>query len=183
MNNSTSTHYSKTMILLHWLTVILMIAVYLTIENRGLFAKGTEARDLIKYSHFVLGFGVFVLVWLRLFIRLRQPYPTITPPLVNWQHTLSKLVHILLYALMIIMPILGWLILSAAGKTLDLGLFSLPNFLQTDRGLAHDIEELHGLIGKVGYFIIGLHALAALLHHYVMKDNTLLRMLPSKRNI
>lgn len=180
MKPAPSTRYSNSMIVLHWLTVILMIAVYATIENRGLFERGSEGRDLIKYCHFVLGVSIFVLVWLRLFIRLKQPYPTITPPLVNWQHRLSKLMHILLYVLMLVMPVLGWLILSAAGKTLDLGLFSLPNFMQTDKNLAHDIEDIHKTIGNIGYYLIGLHALAALLHHYIFKDNTLLRMLPSK---
>ncbi|WP_416305930.1 cytochrome b [Neptunicella sp. SCSIO 80796] len=180
MNSTLSTKYPPLMIILHWLMVLLFIGVYATIENRGMFERGSDGRELIKYTHFVLGFSIFVLVWLRLLIRLKNPIPQIIPPLVSWQHYLSKLVHWLLYGLMVTMPILGWLIISAEGKTLDLGLFSLPNIMPTDKDLAHDLEEIHETIGKAGYFLIGFHALAALLHHYFFKDNTLRRMLPGK---
>ena len=50
-----------------------------------------------------------------------------------------------------------------------------------DEHLAHDIEELHETVGEVGYWLIGLHAAAALFHHYLLRDNTLVRMLPSRR--
>ncbi|WP_438864307.1 cytochrome b [Neptunicella sp.] len=182
MNSTRLNKYPPIMIVLHWIMVILFIGVYATIENRGMFERGSDARELIKYAHFVLGVSIFVLVWLRLFIRLKNPYPHIEPPLVSWQFYLSKIVHWLLYGLMIVMPILGWLIISAEGKTLDLGLFSLPNFMTTDKALAHDLEEIHETIGTAGYYLIGLHAFAALLHHYFFKDNTLVRMLPGNKS-
>jgi len=50
-----------------------------------------------------------------------------------------------------------------------------------NKGLATQLEDIHGLIGNLGYAVIGIHALAALIHHYVQRDNTLRRMLPSRQ--
>jgi cytochrome b561 len=58
--------------------------------------------------------------------------------------------------------------------------FELPTLIDTDKELAHDIEEIHETLGKVGYGLIALHATAALGHHYIKKDDTLKRMLRFK---
>ena len=49
-----------------------------------------------------------------------------------------------------------------------------------DSVMQHDLKEIHELIANAGYFIVGLHAAAAIFHHYIMRDNTLVRMLPGK---
>lgn len=86
--------------------------------------------------------------------------------------------HIALYGLLIGMPIAGWLILSGEGQIIPFFGLELPALMSPNKELAHQIEELHETMGKVGYFLIGLHAVAGLYHHYVVKDNTLRRMLP-----
>jgi len=83
---------------------------------------------------------------------------------------------------MLAMPLLGWLILSSADATIPFYGLELPALVAPDKALAEQIEEVHETIGTIGYFLIGLHALAALFHHYVVKDNTLRRMLPGKRS-
>jgi len=55
----------------------------------------------------------------------------------------------------------------------------LPAFVSKNKDLADLIKEIHGICGTVGYFLIGFHALAALFHHYFLRDNTLLRILPT----
>ena len=85
-----------------------------------------------------------------------------------------------LYVLMIIMPLLGWSIVSAEGHIINILSFELPSLLDTNKDLAHDIEEIHETLGKVGYGLIALHATAALGHHYIKRDSTLKRMLRFK---
>jgi len=79
---------------------------------------------------------------------------------------------------MIGMPLAGWLLLSAEGKPIPFFGLELPALIEQNRDLAHLIEEIHETGGTVGYFLVGIHAAAALFHHYVLQDNTLLRILP-----
>jgi cytochrome b561 len=82
---------------------------------------------------------------------------------------------------MIGMPLAGWVVLSAAGKPIPFFGLELPALVGQDKALASQVVELHETVGTLGYWLIGLHALAALAHHYLWKDNTLRRMLPSGR--
>lgn len=172
---NTSTRYGAVSIALHWVMFLLIVAVYACIELRELYPKGSDTRDMLKDWHFTLGLCVFALVWLRLLLRVLQQPPVIEPPLGRMQHLLARFMHVGLYLLMIAMPILGWLILSGEAKPIP---FDLPALMAKNKELAKTLEGIHGTIGEVGYFLIGLHAAAALFHHYARKDNTLQRMLP-----
>ncbi len=178
---NTTTRYGSLSIGLHWLMLLLFIAVYGTIELRELFEKGSDPREMLKTWHFMLGMLVFVLVWPRIAARLSGPTPAIVPEPVAWQHLASKLMHLALYVLMIAMPISGWLLLSAAGKPIPFFGLELPALISENKDLAKQIKELHEFFGTTGYFLIGLHALAALQHHYMVRDNTLTRMLPERK--
>ncbi|MEN9855245.1 MAG: hypothetical protein RLZZ157_371 [Pseudomonadota bacterium] len=173
--------YPTSAIALHWLMLALIVAVYAAILLRENFPRGSEIREAFKAWHFTLGLSVLTLVIVRLGLRLtRWTIPPITPKPAGWQHKLSGVVHIGLYGLMIGMPIGGWLILSASGKTIPFWGISLPALIGENKALAGQIKELHEIGGKVGYGLIGLHAAAALHHHYILKDNTLLRMMPKR---
>lgn len=173
-----SARYNVASITLHWLMLLLIVAVYACIELRELYPKGSDPRAALKSWHFTLGLTVFALVWLRLVLRLSRPRPPIEPAPAAWLELSGKLVHLALYALMIGMPLLGWLILSGEGKAIPFWGFDLPALMSENEGLAETLEEIHETAGEVGYYLIGLHALAGLFHHYFLKDNTLLRMLP-----
>jgi cytochrome b561 len=163
---------------LHWLMLFLLIAVYASIELRELFPKGTDARKAMKMWHFMLGLSVLAFAVLRVLIRLSNPTPAIIPAPPAWQEMLAKVMHIALYALMLGMPLAGWLILSAEAQPIPFFGLELPALIGPDKALAKSIEEVHETVGLVGYYLIGLHALAGLYHHYMVKDNTLKRMLP-----
>ena len=175
---NTNDRYGSLSIAMHWLMFLLLIGVYACIELRELYPKGSDPREALKTWHFTLGLTVFVLVWLRLALRLSQVTPSIAPPIPGWQNLLSKLVHFALYALMILMPVAGWLILSGEGKVIPFYGLELPALMGKNKDLAHTLEEIHETAGQVGYFLIGFHAVAGLYHHYFMRDNTLKRMLP-----
>jgi cytochrome b561 len=163
---NTQARYGSLSIALHWLMLILLAVVYACIELRGIFPKDSAERDLMKSLHFMLGLSVFVLVWLRLILKVTHP----TPRLMHWA----------LYALMIGLPLAGWVILSAAGKPIPFFGLELPALVAPDTDLAKFVKGWHEWFGALGYWLIGLHALAGLYHHYVVRDNTLLRMLPQK---
>lgn len=171
-------HYSPLNVALHWLMLLLIAAVYACIELKGNFAKGSDLREGLKYWHFVLGLSIFALVWLRLLGRLFAKAPAIQPPPPAWQTGLAHLMHLMLYVLMIGMPLVGWLILNAAGKPAPFFGLELPMLVQKDHALMENLEELHEFGASAGYLLIGLHAAAGLFHHYLVRDNTLQRMLP-----
>lgn len=171
--------YAMCSIILHWAMFLLLIAVYSCIELRELYPKGSEPREALKMWHFMLGLSVFFLVWIRLIARWVTPTPHIHPPIAKWQQVIAKALHIALYILMIGMPIAGWLILSAEGKAIPFFGLNLPALIGENKALAETIEEVHETAGTVGYFLIGIHALAGLFHHYLLGDNTLKLMLPS----
>ncbi len=179
--NRTAGRYGSLTIGIHWLTLLLFVAVYGTIELRELFEKGSDPREALKTWHFMLGMLAFVLVWLRLAARLTGRAPAIRPEPPGLQKLSSRLLHLALYVLMIGMPLTGWLVLSAAGKPIPFFGLELPPLVGENMGLARQIKELHEVVGKVGYFLIGLHVAAALYHHAIKRDNTLTRMLPERR--
>lgn len=171
-----STRYTLPTIALHWLTFLLMIAVYATMEFRSNFERGSPERELMKTVHYMLGLSVLLLTAARIWFRSRQSYPAIEPATPVWQHKLAALVHLALYLLLFGLPLLGWLILSAEGKTIPFWGLELPALIAPNEALAGTFEDLHELLADAGYALIGLHALAALYHHYIVKDNTLARM-------
>jgi len=170
--------YHMASISLHWVMLGLFIAVYASIELRVLFDKGTELRETMKSLHFMSGLLMFFLVWLRIAMRVKYPAPSIEPAQPQWQEIAAKLAHLMLYAIMIGMPLAGWLMLSASGKPIPFFGLELPALIGKNKELASQIKEIHELVGTIGYFLIGAHAAAALFHHYIKRDNTLLSMLP-----
>jgi superoxide oxidase len=176
----TTPRYGYLLIGLHWLMLLLVAAVYAAIELRELYPRGSAIREGLKTLHFTLGLSIFLLVWLRLYARLKGPVPAIFPPPPRWQMAIARTSELGIYLLMIAMPVLGWLSLSAAGDPVSLFGLPLPRLMGANAQLAHQLEEVHETIGGIGYGLIGLHALAALVHHYVQRDNTLRRMLPGR---
>lgn len=176
---NTPDRYNSLSIGMHWLMVLLLIAVYAAINLQDFAAKGSALRANLKLWHFVFGLGIFALVAVRLLIRWQAGRtPNITPAISLWQHRLAQGMHIALYLFMIVMPLLGWLTVSAKGAPISIFGVQLPLLLASDKALAGTLKEIHETIGTIGYYLIGLHAVAALYHHYVKRDNTLTRMLP-----
>lgn len=174
--------YGSLVIAMHWLMLVVLALVYACMELRGLATKGSDLYNNVKALHFSLGLCVIGLVALRIAFRLAAgTAPEVLPAMPRWQDVLARLMHYALYAFMIATPILGWLTLSAAGKPIPLFGLSVPPLLGADKALADQVKELHEALATVGYFLVGLHAAAALLHHYILRDNTLVRMLPGRR--
>lgn len=172
------TEYGAASIGLHWLMLFLIAAVYACMEFRGIFPKGSALREGMKTWHTMLGLAVFGLAWLRLALLLVGGTPEIKPQPPRWQMQFAGLMKIALYVFMIGTPLLGWMLLSAEAKPIPFFGLELPALMGENKPFARQLKEVHEAVSTVGYFLIGLHAVAALYHHYVMGDNTLRRMLP-----
>lgn len=173
--------FSSLSITLHWAMLLLLIAVYACMELREYYPKGSDFREGLKMWHFMFGLTVLLLVLIRVVARVTGGTPPITPDPPAWQTLIAKLTHLALYAFMIAMPIAGWVILSASGKAIPFYGLDLPALVGLNKALAEQVKELHETVATIGYFLVGLHAVAALFHHYIVKDDTLRRMMPGPR--
>jgi cytochrome b561 len=177
---NTPDRYGTLSIGIHWSMLLLFVAVYACIELHEFFPKGSDLRATLNTWHFMLGLSVLALVLIRMVVHLTDIVPRIDPDPPKWQKQSAKLMHVALYALMIVMPLAGWLLLSAEGKPIPFFGLHLPSLIGKSKYLADLIKEIHEAGGTIGYFLIGLHATAALYHHYFLRDNTLRRMLPNR---
>jgi cytochrome b561 len=182
MSARTTSRYDMPLITLHWLMLVLIVAVYACVEVREFYPRGSAIREALKSWHYLLGLIVFALTWLRLLARFAGRVPLIVPSPARWQLRVAHAVEFAIYVFVIVMPVLGWLSLSAEGNTISISFFGLelPHLIAENKGLSKQFEDVHAFIGNVGYALIGVHALAALIHHYVRRDNTLRRMLPGR---
>ena len=177
---STKNGYGWLPIGFHWLMLVLIAAVYASMEFKSIFPRASASRQMMATWHYMLGLSVFYLVWLRLLVRLQGVEPAIEPPLPKWQAVASKVAHWALYALMIGLPVLGWLTLSAKGLPVPFFGLELPALIEKNPDLAKLFKDIHETVATVGYVLIAGHAAAALFHHYVRRDITLRRMISGR---
>ncbi len=177
---SPTTRYAGISIALHWLMLLVIVGVFAAMELREYYPKGSDTRNWFKSWHFTLGLTVLALVWVRIAARVftASPAPQDGPA---WRAVPAKAVHFALYALMIGMPLAGWALLSAEGDAIPFYGLSLPALIAENPALAEQIEWAHVWGGDILFWLILVHAAAALFHQYWLKDHLLSRMLPAHR--
>ncbi len=171
--------YSATLRMLHWVMFVLVALAYATINLRQAFERGSSARLLVVETHFLLGMLVLLLVVPRLAARWRSPHPPIEPPLPMVLRIGAHLGHALLYAFLVVQPLLGMACRLAGGRGIGLPFTSaaIPwPAAWVDKALAGSLEAAHAWLGTAFYWVIGLHVAAALWHAFVRRDNALRRM-------
>lgn len=173
--------YSSLQIGIHWLVFLLVVITYSAMELRGFFPR--EYRPGFNMVHVSGGISILVLMVARLLIRLKKPSPPIVPKPTPMVTGLGHLGHLVIYLLFIALPILGFVMMYNRGNPWIAFGITMPYAPEANFELADTLKEYHELLANFGYFVIGLHALAALMHHYYWKDNTLLRMMPRKREM
>lgn len=171
--------YSRAARWFHWLAFAAVALAYLLINIVDLFPRGSAAKKLVLQGHFMAGLVVLVLVLPRLWHRLHNAPPMIAPALMPWQSLLSRVTHLLLYAFLLVQPILGVWTVWARGRGIGVPFTGLeiPSPLLEDRALSQRFEDIHAWIGTIFYYVIGLHVLSAGWHHFLRRDDTLRRML------
>ena len=164
---------------LHWLTALLLLAVIPAGIWIGFFEPADEGFKLRLYNlHESLGVLVFVLVLLRIVQRWRQPPPALPDDVPALMRFAAHATHIGLYALLVLMPLTGFLATNAWGFPLSLfGLLPIPSPLGKDEAIAPVLSLLH-LCGAVAIGLLILGHLAGVVHHtFVRRDGLLRRML------
>lgn len=170
--------YSRTAIALHWLIALLIFCAFpLGITMADLpFSPG---RLKLYSYHKWLGVTVFLLALARLLWRLKHPAPPPPAGMPAWQRIASVATHHLLYALILAVPISGWLMSSAKGfQTVYLGLVPLPDLLSKDKALGESLLLAHQVLNFALGALVITHLTAALKHHFIDRDEVLGRMIP-----
>ena len=176
--STASGRYDRVSIWLHWTIGLGIVAIAVIELLRGeLFAKGSVPREALKALHDPAGTIIFALILLRVVWRLTHPVPALPPGMHTWERLAAKLTHVSLYLLIVVMPLLGFAATFARGRPVDFGLFQIasPLSVSVSRDVARALKEAHGYLAEAILVIAFIHALAALWHHYVRKDDVLTR--------
>ena len=177
--------YSATARFFHWIVALLVAVMAVT----G-FAMVYRGKDLniwdsltnnLYSTHKALGLVVLALVVLRLLYRLIAGRPSDEATITPFQRVASHTVHWSLYALLIAIPIGGWLGVSLFPALDVFGLFQIPALMAPDKALSEQVLWVHGLAAYILLGLIAIHIAAALYHHFIRGDGVLARMLPSLR--
>jgi cytochrome b561 len=176
--------YGAVAIALHWLLALLLFA--LLALGLWLVQLPDAGYDTVKIMlilyHKQLGVLAFALAALRLAWRLVQRLPALAAGLPDWQQLAARLMHLCLYGLMFALPVSGWLMSSAAGFTVSfLGLADLPDLVLASDTLFRELASLHRWLAYALLALAAAHAGAALHHHFLLRDDTLSKMLSAGR--
>jgi cytochrome b561 len=173
--------YGAVAIALHWLMALLLtalVALGLYMTRLPDVGFDTWKIKLILY-HKQLGILALMLVTLRLLWRFSNVLPKLVETIPDWQKVLARFVHLCFYALMLALPLTGWLMSSATGIPVSvLGLFTLPDLVPYDDRLFHTLVDIHRYLGYALIVCMAAHIGAALRHHLLLRDHTLKKMLP-----
>jgi cytochrome b561 len=177
--------YSPLAQALHWVIVALLVIQFTLAWTMPEIGRGTKPETLINL-HLSFGLVILLLAAIRLVARTILPPPPIAG-LLNWQLLASRLTHGLLYLLLFVIPLLGWMNASWRGWTITVfSIVKLPGLVVARAaapvgafswGWTGDVHTVlsYGLIG-----LVALHVLAVLFHHFLLRDRTLARMLPGE---
>ncbi|KZC20135.1 MULTISPECIES: cytochrome b [Rhodanobacter] len=164
----------------HWLTVLAIVLAYALVDlvdDEG--SEGNSPPSLMLQGHYLAGLAVLALLLPRILARLATPVPPIVPAPKTVIALAAHGLHLALYAFLLVQPILGILQVNYAGQLVSLPWvgWSLPALVGPDHAAHEFVAEVHETLGEVFYWVIGAHIAAALWHHFLVRDNTLRRML------
>jgi cytochrome b561 len=169
--------YSAVARTFHWLTAALVLTMLPIGIAIATFDLGPAVEDPLYHIHRSIGALVLVITVARLSYRLFNPAPPLPSDIPALQQFAALFTHWALYALLIVQPIVGWIATSAyRAPVLFFWLFELPPIWQEDRPFSDAMFVAHRTMGIVIAILICVHIVAALYHHFVLKDRVLSRM-------
>lgn len=159
--------------IIHWLTSILLVATVSIVLIRDQMETKAVRVELLNL-HRAIGLGILLLVVIRLFFRAKHVKNLPKHGLSLLNELAAKVAHLSIYIALIALPILGLLQTNATGKEATfLGLFTLPKLINPNDDLAESLQDYHAYAAWILIALICLHILAALWHHFILKDNVL----------
>lgn len=196
--SETTQKYSKSAIILHWLTALIILALFilgwymaelpqkgpkstsLDLFDLGIytmqFSEAISSRTFYFNLHKSLGITLLLILAVRLFVRVRQGSPAFPASMQAWEVKFAEATHKVLYALMVAVPLLG--VVTAVYSKYGIKWFGLPLVAGLDdAGLREIYKESHEIAGWILLVVIVLHVAAAIKHKVVDKDEVMDRML------
>jgi len=172
--------YTATAIAFHWLLALLILGMIAF----GFYVHGLRLSPLrlrLVNWHKWAGVTIFLLVVLRLAWRATHPPPPLPATMSAPLRAAATGLHYALYALMLLIPLSGWVMSSAKGlQTVWFGVVPLPNLVARDPVLGDRLLGLHGALNLTLLVLLAGHVAAALKHHWIDRDDVLARMLPRR---
>jgi len=173
--------YGAVAIALHWIMFALIISTW----SLALYMVELPlSPQKLKYFswHKWIGVTIFLLLVIRAAWRFAHPPPPLPVSMPPWERVAAGVSHLLLYLLIIVIPITGWLYSSATGvPTVYLGWIQLPDLVAKDKLFAELLRQAHVSLNVMLFAIVCIHVAAALKHHFFDGDEVLVRMLPFLR--
>jgi cytochrome b561 len=175
---ASAARYSGVAQLLHWLTAVLVVAAFIISVGGPESRVYSAAKDYDRTLHELLGTCVFLLTLVRLLWRIIDP-PPVNKEIPQWMESSASLVQWTLCGLLLLVPLTAMAGTWLEGHPIDLlGVGSFAPMISQSHQLGQTLSEIHGWIGDGIIWLAGLHAAAALYHHFGMRDNVLRSMLP-----
>ena len=172
--------YGAVAIAFHWLVAAALFVTFPLGLYMADLPLSPRKLTLVSY-HKWIGVTVLALMSLRLAWRLTHRPPPLPPAMPAWQRRAATLAHWMLYALLLAIPLSGWLYSSAVGvPTVYLGLWQLPDLVGKDKALAEALKLAHKSLNFTLLALVVVHVAAAIKHHFVDRDGLLARMLPGR---
>jgi len=182
--------YSRAAIILHWLIALLLIGNlaggllmggFLDSDDPAMKKLGFQIIQL----HKSFGLTVLLLTLVRLGVRVSAGFPPLPSHMTGLERLLARVTHYGFYALLLLIPLAGWVMVSASTlgfPTSYFGLFTWPHLpIPTSKETASAASEVHEILAFVAIGLIVLHVAGALKHHFFDRDDVLARMIPSLR--
>ena len=162
----------------HWLTAALLLVIIPMGLVMGSLPRGM-LQNALFITHESLGLTVLALTLVRFLWRLGHPPPPPSRDLTRLEHLASSSVHLLLYAILIIMPVTGYLFVTLSDIDLSyFGIVHVPALAEPDKPLGKTFGAIHATLQWAIYALAAMH-IGAALHHYLFRRNdVLVRMLP-----
>lgn len=159
---------------LHWLMAPAILAMLVI---GVVMVTSIQHHTALLHLHKPLGIGILALALIRLINRWLNPPPSLPAELPRWQMVAAHASHWMLYGMMLVLPLLGWAMLSAGGYPISMtdGIY-LPAILPKSATLYGILRPLHGLFAYLFFFSIVAHLGAALYHAWVLRDNVFSQM-------
>ena len=174
---SAELRYTGGAVALHWTMAVLIVVVGVLGLLHDSWPRSTQKFWI--NLHALIGLLVWVLIVVRLAWRLRHPPPALPPEIGVLPRRLSYAVHLLLYVLVFVIPLVGIVTFVWHGRAFDFGLFRVDFGVRSNRAIFHPTEDLHGYLAYTLFTLIGIHLAAALWHQFVWRDRLLQRMWPA----
>ena len=171
--------YRFAAIAFHWAMFVLVVIVGVLGLLHDSWPKQSQAFWI--NVHVLIGILLWLVLLARFGYRLRHSPPDLPSDIGAFSRRFSSPVHLALYALMFVIPIIGFVTFIYHGRIFHFGLFDVDFGIKKNRAIFEPTEDIHGYLAYALFALAGVHALVALWHHFIRHDGVLGRMWPVRR--